>query len=190
MAGAVQRQIEEGRIQLFCVDSVDAESWYNGVVPPRWRVARHMQYERYLLEEVLPLMRLRGGGLRAVTAGCSMGGFHAANLALCKPEEFAGCLAMSGIFNPQRFLSGYYDEDVYFHSPTTYIEHLRDGWYLDRYRQATYVLAAGEHDICRGANEGIATVMHAKGIPVRLDIWGDGALHDWPVWLRMAEHYL
>ena len=34
MVEAVRRQIEDGRIQLFCVDSVDAESWYNGDVPP------------------------------------------------------------------------------------------------------------------------------------------------------------
>ena len=190
MVHAVRRQIEDGHIQLFCVDSVDAESWYNGDVPPRWRIARHMQYERYLLEEVLPLMQRRGGGMRAVTAGCSMGGFHAVNLALRRPEEFLGFLAMSGIFNPQRFLSGYYDEDVYFHSPMNFMQNLSDGWYLDRYRQATYVLAAGEHDICRGANESMAGVMRAKGVPLRFDVWGDGALHDWPVWLRMVRHYL
>ncbi len=119
-----------------------------------------------------------------------MGGFHALNRALARPEDFFGFLAMSGIFNPQRFLGGYYDEDVYFHSPVTYIQQLQDGWYLDRYRGATYVLATGEHDICRGANEGMAEVMRAKGIPVQLDVWGDGALHDWPVWLRMVEQYL
>ena len=41
-----------------------------------------------------------------------------------------------------------------------------------------------------GANESMASVMHAKGVPLRFDVWGDGALHDWPVWLRMVEHYL
>ena len=190
MVWAVRRQVEEGGVQLFCVDSVDAESWYNAEVPPRWRIARHMQYERYVMEEVLPLARSRSGGARAITAGCSMGAFHAANLALRQPEAFFGFLAMSGIFNPQRFLGGYYDEDVYFHAPADYLRNLSDGWYLDRYRQSTYVLAAGEHDICRGANEAMAGLMREKGLPVRFDIWGEGAVHDWPVWLRMVEQYL
>ncbi len=190
MVWAVREQVEQGKVQLFCVDSVDGESWYNGDVPPRWRVARHMQYERYLMEEVWPLMQARSGGARAITAGCSMGGYHAVNLALRRPDQFFGFLAMSGIFNPQRFLDGYYDDDVYFHSPESYLANLGDGWYFDRYRGATYVLAAGEHDICRGANERMAGVMRDKGVPVRMDIWGDGALHDWPVWLRMVEHYL
>ena len=44
---------------MFCVDSVDAESWYNRDVPPRWRIARHVQYENYVMEEVLPFIRLQ-----------------------------------------------------------------------------------------------------------------------------------
>src|SRR5271163_2250154 len=61
MVTAVQEKIETGRLQLFCVDSVDAESWYNRNVPPRWRIARHMQYEDYVMSEVLPLVRQRNG---------------------------------------------------------------------------------------------------------------------------------
>jgi esterase/lipase superfamily enzyme len=33
-------------------------------------------------------------------------------------------------------------------------------------------------------------VMRAKGIPVRLDVWGDNARHDWPWWHRMVQVYL
>ena len=29
MVGAIADKIEAGQMQLFCVDSVDAESWYN-----------------------------------------------------------------------------------------------------------------------------------------------------------------
>jgi esterase/lipase superfamily enzyme len=47
LVGAIYHKLNAGEIQLFCVDSVDAESWYNRDVPPRWRIARHMQYESY-----------------------------------------------------------------------------------------------------------------------------------------------
>ena len=190
MVWALREQIERGSVQLFCVDSVDSESWYNRDVPPRWRIARHMQYERYLLEDVLPLMRTLSGEDRVVVAGCSMGGYHAANLALRRPDLFRGLLAMSGIFDLGRFLGDYSDEDVYFHSPVLNLPGLHDPWHFGYFHQSTYVLAVGEHDICRGANEHMAEVMRSKGLPVRFDIWGDGAVHDWPVWQRMVEHYL
>src|SRR5271155_1766205 len=57
MVDAIRGEIDAGRVQLFCVDSVDAESWYNRNVAPRWRIARHMQYEDYVMQEVLPLVR-------------------------------------------------------------------------------------------------------------------------------------
>src|SRR5688500_14530413 len=47
MVGVLEPKIEAGHVQLFCPDSVDAESWYNKAVPPRQRVARHLDYERY-----------------------------------------------------------------------------------------------------------------------------------------------
>ena len=40
MVGAIWQKIESGGLQLYCVDSVDGESWYNKDVPPRWRIAR------------------------------------------------------------------------------------------------------------------------------------------------------
>ncbi len=190
MVWALREQIERGLIQLFCVDSVDAESWYNREVPPRWRIARHMQYEEYLLREVIPLMRDRSGDVPAVALGCSMGAFHAANLVLRRPDLFTGLLAMSGIFDPARFLDGYYDQDVYFHSPAAYLQGLTDPWHFAHFGRSEYVLAVGEHDICRVANEAMADLMRSRGVPCRFDIWGDGAVHDWPVWLRMAQHYL
>jgi esterase/lipase superfamily enzyme len=52
------------------------------------------------------------------------------------------------------------------------------------------VLAAGETDICRPENERLSGILSAKGIPHTLDIWGDGAGHDWPWWQEMVEKYL
>src|SRR5579864_5612351 len=57
MVGALANHLDHGWIQLFCVDSVDAESWYNRYIPPHDRAVRHNQYERYLLDEVVPFVR-------------------------------------------------------------------------------------------------------------------------------------
>src|SRR5262245_1849795 len=54
MIESVRDKIEAGAFQVFCVDSVDRESFYNRGLSPEARIGRHEQYERYLLEEVLP----------------------------------------------------------------------------------------------------------------------------------------
>lgn len=73
MVYAIEGDINAGRIQLFCVDSINMESWYNRCVPPRWRIARHIQYEEYIREDVLPLVREWNGPERPITLGCSLG---------------------------------------------------------------------------------------------------------------------
>ncbi|HTF67314.1 MAG TPA: hypothetical protein VK638_32005, partial [Edaphobacter sp.] len=44
MVASIGHKIDNGEIQLYCLDSLDAESWYNRNVPARWRVARQIQY--------------------------------------------------------------------------------------------------------------------------------------------------
>jgi esterase/lipase superfamily enzyme len=190
MVGAVQHKLDNGDLQLFCVDSVDAESWYNRNVHPRWRIARQMQYESYLLDEVLPLVRQKNQDPALAAVGCSFGGYHAANIALRHPDLFTAFLSMGGAFDISSFLHGYYDQDCYFNLPTHNIPNQSDAWYLDRWRRNTYVLATGTHDMCWDQNENLARVLRDKGIPVRLDVWGDNTGHDWPWWHRMFQEYI
>ncbi|HMF64090.1 MAG TPA: alpha/beta fold hydrolase [Edaphobacter sp.] len=190
MVNAVHDKLEQGHLQLFCVDSIDAESWYNRGAAPRWRIARHMQYEQYLMQEVLPLIREGNRGANVAAVGCSFGGYHAINIALRHPDIFNAFLSMGGAFDLSSFLSGYYDEDCYFHLPMHYLPNMQDPWYLDRYRRNTYVLATGVHDICREENERMARVLRDKGIPCRLDVWESDADHDWSWWQRMIQTYL
>jgi esterase/lipase superfamily enzyme len=190
MVEAVAGKIESGGLQLFCVESVDGESWYNRDVPPRWKIARQIQYQNYVMHEVLPYLRRINQNSHLVAVGCSFGAYHAANLALKHPDVFTGFLAMGGAFDVSHFLRGYHDQDVYFNMPAQYLANLSDPWFLERYSRNTYVLATGEHDICRGYNERMAEVMRSRGIPVRLDVWGWGSKHDWPDWRPMVKEYL
>ena len=190
MVHAIEGKLEAGEVQLFCLDSVDRESWYNRDVPPRWKVARQVQYRSYVRNEVVPLIRQRNHAPQLIALGCSFGGYHAANLALTYPETFSGFLSMSGIFDPCRFLHGYYDDDCYFNTPAHFVANLDDWTQLERHRRNTYVLATGVHDQCWEANERMADVFRSKGIPCRLDVWADETGHDWPFWQRMMQVYL
>ena len=190
MVDSVGWKVEHGQLQFFCVDSVDGESWYNRDVPPRSRIARQLQYQDYVMSEVVPYIRQANWNQKLITLGTSFGGYHAANLAFRHPDVFTGTLTMSGIFDVSYFLHGYHDQDVYLNMPQQYLANMSDPWFLDRYRQNTYVLATGVHDQCWNSNERLAAVMRGRGIPVRMDVWGDNTGHDWPWWHQMMREYL
>lgn len=190
MIGVLGGKINGGQLELFCLDSVDAESWYNKGVHPRVRVMRHLQYERYLLHELLPYVRSRNLSPQVALTGCSFGGYHALNFALKHPDLVTHCVTMGGAFDIHQFLDGYYDDDCYFNCPPDYLANMTDDWYLSRYRKMKIVLATGEWDMCMDDNVKMSNLLHSKSVPNWLDIWGDQTGHDWPWWQKMAGKHL
>ena len=189
MMGVLGGKIDRGELQIFCPDSVDTESWYNKHVHPRVRVARHLQYERYLLNEALPFIRWKNWSPRIAATGCSFGGYQAVNFALRHPEMVSHCVSMSGAFDIHQFLDGYYDDDCYFNCPQDFLVNLNDEWILGRYREMKIVLGSADWDICLDQNFKLSGKLNAKNIPHWLDVWNDNSVHDWPLWLRMAGKY-
>jgi len=176
-------------LQVFCLDAVDTESWYNKGVPPRVRVLRHIQYERYILHEMLPFLRWKNSTQRLAVTGCSFGGYHGMNFSLKHPDLVTYCVSMSGAFDIHQFLDGYYDDDCYFNSPPDFLPNMRDDWFLSRYRKMNIVLASANWDICLDQNVKFSAILNAAGIPHWLDVWEDNSKHDWPLWQRMAVKY-
>lgn len=184
MIAALQDKIEAGYLQLWCVDSVDSESWY-APGPPAARVLRHLLYERYLLEQVLP--RLGNG---AVAVGTSFGALHSLLLALRHPTRVGGFVGLSGAYDTQRWLDGYHDDQVYFTNPLAFLPGLRDEAYLGPLRQmAKKVIASGEQDPNVGESRRVGALLQEKGVGARLDIW-PGWSHDWPYWKEMMRRYV
>jgi esterase/lipase superfamily enzyme len=190
MVAALAGKIEAGQLQLFCLDSVDQQSWYNRGVPPRRRIERHMQYEQYVTAEVVPFIQRMNADQRLLALGCSFGGYHAVNIALRHPELFHGFVSFSGVFNLARFLDGYCDQDCYFHLPTFYLPHLSDPWYLNHFRDSQYILATGWDDQCLEQNQDLNRLLNEKYIPHQFHVWGTTNSHDWPTWRQMAQQYL
>jgi len=189
MIGIIADRFASGQLQAFCVDSVDTESWYNKRVPPRARIERHIAYERYLLHEVLPFIRQSNPAPRITVTGCSFGGYHSADFAFRHPEMVDALISFGGAFDIEQFLSGYYDQDAYFHCPPHFLPNITDDALLNEIRRLRIVLAAGETDICLPENLRLSQILHQKNIPHQLDIWGNGAGHDWPWWQQMAEKF-
>jgi esterase/lipase superfamily enzyme len=190
MIDVIGHRYETGELQAYCVDSVDAESWYNKSIHPKFRAIRQIEYERYLIEEVVPFIRSKNQTPELIATGCSFGGYHAMNLALRHPDLVTAAVSMGGAFDIHQFLNGYYDENCYYNCPPDFLPNLTDGWFLDRIRKQRLVLATGEADICLQENVRLGQIMSAKQIPHWLDIWCDGTGHDWPWWEKMAVKFL
>ena len=152
-------------------------------------VWRHVQYERYVINEFLPHLKWKNWAPQIAVTGCSFGGYHALNFSMRHPDVVSACVTMSGSFDIQSFLDGYYDDNCYFNNPPDYLPNMSDEWFLSRYRQMKIVLGSSDWDMCLDANVKMAAILHGRGIPHWLDIYGDNSKHDWPLWQRMAGKY-
>lgn len=189
MIGALGEHIGRGWIQAYCVDSVDAESWYARWRHPRDRARRQQEYEEYLLREVLPLSWQKNGNPFLITTGASFGAYHAVNFALRFPHLVGRTIGMSGVYDISSWTDGYYDESVYFMSPCDYIPNEHDPFRLQALRDTDIILVAGRDDSLRHSSERMSTVLWDKGIGNALRIW-DGWAHDWPWWTQMLRLYI
>lgn len=189
MIAALGDQLERGWLQLYCVDSVDAESWYAKWKHPADRARRHAQYDAYLRDEVLPLSQHLNSNPYLIATGASFGAYHAAAFALRYPECVGRLLGMSGMYEIREQTGGWSDDTVYAFNPADFVLHEPDDRRTIARQRQDIILAIGADDPMRGNNEYFSGRLWQKGIGNALRIW-DGWSHDWPYWRRMVVTYI
>jgi esterase/lipase superfamily enzyme len=189
MHHALGEHLERGWVQLYCVDSVDAESWYSRWKHPVQMAERQEQYERYVLDEVLPLSAHRNPTPYVITTGASFGAYHAAALAFRHPHRVNRMVGLSGLYDICEMVGGYYDGRIYAHNPSDFLRHEHDPWRLEALRRQDIILVTGRDDRFRQNNEWISQLLWEKGVGNALRLW-DGWAHDWPWWHQMIVRYI
>ena len=189
MMGALNEHLEQGWIQMYCVDSVDAESWYARWRHPGARAWRHMEYENYLLHEVLPLMSSKNPTPYLIVTGASFGAYHAMNFALRHPDITNRVIALSGLYDIERWAGGYRDDNLYYNCPCLYLPNESDEGRLKLLRQLDIIMAIGREDPNIENNRWLSGALWGKGIGNALREW-DGWAHDWPFWHKMIQLYI
>ncbi|MBK1878258.1 esterase family protein [Pelagicoccus mobilis] len=191
-----RERIEAGELQLYCVDSVDAESFYCWWAHPHGRMQRHIRYENYILDEVFPLMELKNPGQPTISHGCSLGAFHAANIAFRHPQRFQKLVAFSGRYDLtlqvddfRNLFDGYYCEDVFYNTPTHFLPGLDCDDRIDALRKMDITLVIGDQDPFRENNEHLSQILWDKGIWHGLRYW-NGRAHRGRYWREMAPQFL
>lgn len=189
MITTLGQQLENGNLQLFCVDSVDAESWYAKDRPPAERAWRQIQYDRYVLNEVLPFSTLHNSNPFLISTGTSFGAYHAVNFAFRYPHLVDRVIGLSGLYDIKRFTDGYSDDNVYFNNPCDFIQNEHEQSRLEALQHMDIILAIGRDDPACSSNECLSHILWSKNIWHALRIW-DGWAHDWPWWQQMISLYI
>lgn len=193
---AIGDKINSGQLQIFCVDSIDIESFYCSCSHPSQRILRHTQYEKYILNELIPYIKYTNPNHSMVSAGCSLGAYHAVNLALRHPHLFSKIVGMSGRYDltlqsnnfPDLF-NGYHDENIYFNMPTQYMSNLTDGNIINSIKKIQIVLAIGKEDAFLPNNKLLHELLLHKGIHNILHVW-EGEAHRPRFWQQMVQYFL
>ena len=177
--------IDEGLVKIYCPDSLDWLTWYNKNIHPADRARNYAWYDKMLYNEIVPWAMHETGVGKVALAGCSFGGYHAANFALKHPEKAGHLFSMSGAFDMRQFTDGYYDDNVFFNNPVDFLpgSNQHELW------QMNIMLGTAEYDICLNDNIWLSNILKEKHINHWLDI-RPNATHDWPVWKAMFPHYL
>lgn len=189
MVDALRHSIEQGWLQVTCVDSVDDDSWYAKWKRPGDRAMRHAQYDAYLRDEVLPLTSGANPDPFLMTAGASFGAYHAVTFALRYPHLVNRAIGLSGLYDIREMTDGYSDAGVYAFNPAEFVLEPRDTHRSDALRRLELILAIGRDDPMRGNNEYFSGRLWSADIWHALRIW-DGWAHDWPYWRDMIETYV
>ena len=189
MVGALGEHVENGWLQLICVDSVDSESWYCGWAHPGGRAWRHVQYEHYLLNEVIPGVRQINSNPFLMALGASFGAYHAMNLGLRHPDIIKRVIGLHGIYDIRRFVRGYHDENVYFNNPVEYTANLHDPHQIWQLQQVDIIFVTGSDDANKDSNDQLSANLWCANVGHAYRVW-NGWNHDWPYWAQMLRLYI
>jgi esterase/lipase superfamily enzyme len=190
---AIKYFIDNGLIRAYSINSVNKYSLLNRESHPGWKVEMLSRYDRYIMEEVLPLIRNEcGEDAKPLVTGASLGALLAVNTYFKHSDNFRGVIAMSGSYDIYNYLESYYDDNVYYNNPMMYLKNLNDDYHLPRLQQADSIVIAtgqGNYEAPDRSRE-FSALLHSKGIPHLLDVWGHDVAHDWVWWRKMLPHFL
>lgn len=187
--------IESGQIQLFCVDTVDRESWSDVNGDKGHRAWVQEQYYHYIIDEVVPLVhQINPTGHLPLVTGFSLGASHAAIVFFRRPDLFAGVLGQSGCYDTPHFWDNWCNDILYDNSPVHFLANMpADHPYIRLYNQKKIILCVGQgrwEGECRRTTGLMREIFERKGIYGWVDFWGYDVDHDWPWWKKQIRYFL
>ena len=191
---SISNYIEEGLIQVFCVDNYDYESWSASWKNPKDRIMSQESYYNYIIEEIVPFIHEINDHDKIMTYGVSLGAYQAMNFFLRRPDIFDYVLALSGIYHSGFFIKDYSDLYTFLNSPIDSLRHMpANHEYIDLYRRSQIIICVGsgawEADCINDTRE-LENEFRRLNIDIWADYWSEEYYHDWPSWIIQTPHFL
>ena len=132
MLEAIGNLINDGRVKLYCVDSLDVDTWADKALPLEERALRHEVYTRWLTHHVVPHIHSdTSPAAELITLGCSLGAYHAVHFSMQRADLAPLAIGLSGNYDVSTWGSwGDRGDATYFANPTDYVPNLH-GDHLD-----------------------------------------------------------
>ena len=192
MPDAAARLLNEGKIQLFCADSIDGESLLAGNESPRRRAEMQEKYFVYLTSELAariaelnaperkekPLIWCVGvdtGAIRPSSAACAVPGPLRVQWASPASTIWAASLAAQRTTSSSRS------------SPLAALHKngICDRNVLSKAEENSLLLCVGQGGYEGDAladTQALADTLSEVGFPCHLEVWGGDVSHDWYWW--------
>ena len=190
---AIEDKIAAGKVQVYCIDSVDKESLYCKNISPAERINRHLNFEKYLLEELIPFIQKQNNNISLISAGCSLGAYHAVNFAFRYPHLFKKVIGISGRYDLTLQLpffndlfDSYWDENIYYNMPCQYIANLWDEGKIKLLQSLEIILVVGKEDAFLEINHQLSESLHKKNINNILYLM-EGEAHKAAYWGKLMQ---
>ncbi len=196
MIDRIRSFIDSGKIQVFCCDSVDIDTWSAKWKYPWDRIGYQEAYFYYVTEELVPrVLEINGSKDTGILVyGCSMGAYHAMNFFLRRPDVFDGVLALSGIYHCGYFIENFSNELTFLNSPIDSLRYMKeDHRYVELYKKAVICVCVGGgswEEQCIIDSKDLEKEFLRLSVPVRFEYWGMDIPHDWCSWLEQTPYFL
>ena len=192
MIDALAPAIEAGRVKVYSVDSIAGRAWAEKK-PVDYCARLQNAFDACIAAEVVPAIRndCNDESIEIAVAGASIGAFNSVSTICRHPDIFRLAIAMSGSYDFERLFGKRIDGEFYFAAPLMFLPNLGECAQLEQLRRRFVLLATGT-----GRYEYVpdtwrmAEVLGSKGVPNRVDAWGEEWHHDWPTWRRMLPQYV
>lgn len=183
--GSVMHFVEQGRIKLYNVETIDMMSFYDDHMNSEMKIHNYELYMQFLQKEMIPYIQDQCNSHRIAVAGVSFGGFHASNTAFRFPDLVSHLIAMSAAFNIRNMTPLSDDIRIYYNCPDEFMQN-EEGW---KFNHMQIVLGTSDWDICKDKNLHMSGILNTKGI----EHWYDEKKwieHDWPLWKMAFPEYV
>lgn len=187
---ALGEQIDEEYNQFFCVNSVAEESLLKKVAEPPMRIRRQMQYEQYIIDEVVPFIRNENSNPYLIFSGAFLGAYYALLFALKYPHKVNKVIGISGTYNIKPYLDGHYDDNVYYNNPVDFVPNLNDPSILKVISEIDIRLLSYQNDPQRASSERMSDTLWLKNVEHNFYVWDEVISDPWKLIDSMFKEHL